>query len=342
MSVASRALGSKYELLSPLGSGAMGEVWRARDRATGEPVAAKVLRSELSHDQEVISRFVRERTILTSLAHPGIVRVRDLVVEGDELAIVMDLVEGSDLRQALRESGTLPPATAAGLVARVLDALAVAHAQGALHRDVKPDNVLLTQQWRTLEEGEIRLSDFSIARLAQESTVQATGLLGTPEYMPPELFAHGTTSAASDTYAAGVVLYELLAGRTPFAGPGTAFTIGNRAVTMQPPALPVAPELLGRSSPRSWPRTRDSARARPTRPRSCVAARPRSRGCRPFRCNRRRRRGRPRAKRASPPDRSAPLRRTPRSTSGAPTSTSSSPRRRREPPRARSSRSHRG
>ena len=265
MTVASRALGSKYELISPLGSGAMGEVWRARDRVTSEPVAAKVLRSELSHNQEIISRFVRERTILTGLAHPGIVRVRDLVVEGDELAIVMDLVEGSDLRQVLRESGTLPPSLAAGLVARVLDALAEAHAQGALHRDVKPDNVLLTQQWRTLEEGEVRLSDFSIARLAQESTVQATGLLGTPEYMPPELFAHGTTSAASDVYAAGVLLYELLAGRTPYAGPGTAFTIGNRAVTVQPPELPVAPELwalvsaLLAKDPRQRPRAVDAA-----------------------------------------------------------------------------------
>src|SRR4051812_2640567 len=147
MSVASRTLGGKYELVSRLGSGAMGEVWRARDRPTGEAVAAKVLRSEFSHNPEIVGRFVVERSILMSLAHPGIVRVRDLVVEGDDLGIVMDLVEGSDLRQVLREDGTLPPALATGVVARVLDALAAAHAQGALHRDVKPDNVLLTEQW---------------------------------------------------------------------------------------------------------------------------------------------------------------------------------------------------
>ncbi|WP_310961994.1 serine/threonine-protein kinase [Nocardioides terrisoli] len=243
MDVTSRALGSNYRLVSRIGTGAMGEVWRAEDIGAGTDVAAKVLRSEFSHNPEIVSRFVQERSILMGLDHPAIVRVRDLVVERDRLAIIMDLVDGSDLRAALREAGTLPPALAARVVARVLEGLAAAHSQGALHRDVKPDNVLLTHDWTQLRPDAIRISDFGIARLAQDSTVQATGLLGTPEYMPPELFEHGTSSAASDVYAAGVVLYELLAGRTPYAGSGTAYTIGNRAVTMEPPRLDL-PESL--------------------------------------------------------------------------------------------------
>lgn len=237
-----RALGSRYELVARLGSGAMGEVWQARDRVAGVDVAAKLLRSELTRDPEIVTRFVRERSILLGLSHPGIVRVRDLVVEGDDLAIVMDLVQGGDLRQRLREAGTLPPRLAVGIACAILDGLAVAHASGCLHRDVKPDNVLIAGSGE-FGPRDVRLSDFSIARLAQESTVMATGLLGTPAYMPPELFVRGSFSAASDVYAAGILLYELLAGRTPFAGPGTAHTVGNRHASAEPPRLPV-PDAL--------------------------------------------------------------------------------------------------
>ncbi|GAA4111615.1 hypothetical protein GCM10022215_07470 [Nocardioides fonticola] len=240
-----RALGSRYHLLERIGSGAMGEVWRAEDRTDGSVVAAKLLRSDLTSDPAIVARFVQERSILVTLRHPRIVRVRDLVVEGDDLAIVMDLVEGADLRHHLRERGTFAPELAVGVAGAVLDALAAAHEAGCLHRDVKPDNVLIARA-DDLGPDDVRLSDFSIARLAQESTVMATGLLGTPGYMPPELFVHGTFSAASDVYAAGVLLYELLAGRTPFAGPGTAHTVGNRHVAMAPPQLPV-PEPLWRA-----------------------------------------------------------------------------------------------
>ena len=237
-----RALGSRYELLDKLGSGAMGEVWRTRDRVSGELVASKLLRSDLTQDPEIVGRFIQERSILLGLDHPSIVRIRDLVVEGDDLAIVMDLVNGHDLKAQLRSAGTLSPRDAVSAVTAVLDAIGAAHAQGCLHRDVKPDNVLVEDGDGPLGE-RVRLSDFGIARLAQESTVQATGLLGTPSYMPPELFAEGRFSGASDVYAAGTVLYELLAGRTPFAGPGTANTIGFRHVTAEVPPLPVPAPL---------------------------------------------------------------------------------------------------
>lgn len=241
MTSAPRPLGSRYELRELLGSGAMGEVWRAVDRERGSEVAAKLLRAEFARDTEIVTRFIQERSILMDLRHPNIVRVHDLVVEGDRLGIVMDLVEGGDLRGRLRGVGTLGARDAVLVVSAILDGLAAAHAQGCLHRDVKPDNVLLSGP--VLDPGAVRLSDFSIARLAQESTVMATGLLGTPSYMPPELFLHGRFSAASDVYAAGVVLYELLAGRTPFSGPGTAHTVGHRHVTAAPPRIPV-PDAL--------------------------------------------------------------------------------------------------
>lgn len=237
-----RALGSRYELRERLGAGAMGEVWRAVDRTSGEHVAAKLLRETYVYDADIVGRFIQERSILLNLKHPRIVQVRDLVVEGTDLAIVMDLVEGRDLRRHLREVGTLPAREAVLVACAVLDALAAAHAANFLHRDIKPDNVLLEGGVPGDGSG-VRLSDFGIARLAQESTVQATGLIGTPGYMPPELFQYGRFSPASDVYAAGVLLYELLAGRTPFAGKGTVHTIGNRHVTVEPPALPVHPLL---------------------------------------------------------------------------------------------------
>jgi serine/threonine protein kinase len=236
-----RPLGSRYELLDLLGTGAMGEVWRARDRESDRELAAKVLRAEYARDTEIVTRFIQERSILMGLRHPNIVAVHDLVVEGERLGIIMELVDGGDLRGRLRATGTLHRRDAVTATCSVLDALAEAHAQGCLHRDVKPDNVLLTGTIG--EPGAVKLSDFSIARLAQESTVMATGLLGTPGYMPPELFVHGQFSAASDVYAAGVLLYELLAGRTPFAGSGTAHTIGNRHVSAEPPRIPVEDEL---------------------------------------------------------------------------------------------------
>ncbi|HEY1135017.1 MAG TPA: serine/threonine-protein kinase [Nocardioides sp.] len=237
-----RALGSRYELRERLGSGAMGEVWRAVDRTTSEHVAAKLLRETYVYDADIVGRFIQERSILLNLKHPQIVQVRDLVVEGNDLAIVMDLVEGRDLRRHLREVRTLSAREAVIVACAVLDALDAAHRASFLHRDIKPDNVLLEGGVPGDGSG-VRLSDFGIARLAQESTVQATGLIGTPGYMPPELFQYGKFSPASDVYAAGVLLYELLAGRTPFAGKGTVHTIGNRHVTVEPPSLPVHPLL---------------------------------------------------------------------------------------------------
>ena len=233
------ALGASYRLVELIGSGAAGEVWRATVAPHDDQVAAKLLKPEHAADPGLVERFVRERSVLVSLRHPGIVRVRDLVVEGDRLAIVMDLVPGGSLRDVLAERGTLPPADATTLVAEVLDALGAAHARQVSHRDVKPDNVLLAEPWRPGLRGAVRVGDFGIASVVGERERTTTGLLGTPWYMAPELISHGRSGPEADVYAAGVVLYELLAGRTPFAGPGTDFTVAYRHVTSVPPVLDV-------------------------------------------------------------------------------------------------------
>ena len=237
-----RALGSRYELIERIGSGAMGEVWRAWDQKEKTEVAAKLMHRHFARDVDVVGRFIRERSILVSLHHPNIVEIVDLVVEGDDLALVMEFVEGGNLGAYRRAVGTMSAQMAVSTVCGILAGLAFAHERGVLHRDIKPDNVLLAG-YSMPGEGTVLLSDFGIARLSQETTVQATGLLGTPYYMPPELFESGIFSQLSDVYATGIVLYELLAGRTPFEGGLSPLAVGMRHVVSMPPRLPVNDRL---------------------------------------------------------------------------------------------------
>ncbi|WIE57604.1 serine/threonine-protein kinase [Curtobacterium sp. MCLR17_031] len=236
-------LGASYRLVELLGTGATGEVWRVEHSATGEAFAAKLLRAELAADPQIVERFVRERSVLLALQHPSIVRVRDLVVEGDRLAIVMDLVPGGSARDLLASNGPLLPRDALTITAETLDALTAAHEQDITHRDVKPDNVLLQTAWAPGATGAVRVTDFGIASVVAERERTTTGLLGTPQYMAPESISHGRSGPAADVYGAGVMLYELLSGRTPFAGPGTDFAVAYRHVTSNPPPLDV-PDAL--------------------------------------------------------------------------------------------------
>ncbi|GAA1496884.1 serine/threonine-protein kinase [Paeniglutamicibacter kerguelensis] len=237
------ALGASYRLEEPLGSGAVGEVWRVSSASGGPDLAAKLLRPEHAQDPTLVERFVRERSVLLALRHPNIVAVRDLVVEGDRLAIVMDYVTGGSVRDLLESRLTLPAGEALALCAEVLDALASAHAGSATHRDIKPDNVLLAESWRPGLQGAVKVSDFGIASVIGERTRHTTGMVGTPQYMPPELLSQGEIGPAADIYATGIMLYELVAGRTPFAGAGTDFTLAYRHVTTLPPRLDLPEEL---------------------------------------------------------------------------------------------------
>jgi serine/threonine protein kinase, bacterial len=213
MPVAIRTLGSRYLLDEQIGQGGMGVVWRGRDKIIGTHYAIKVLRSEYAADPDAVTRFVRERTVLMKFRHPAVVSVHDMIVEGDQLALVMDLVDGGDLNgYRQRSGGVLSGAETARIGAQICDGLAAAHAAGIVHRDLKPANVLLTG-------GEVRLADFGVARIVGDNSSTTTGtVLGTAAYLAPEMLTGSEPSAASDMYALGVTLYEVLGGQPPFTG----------------------------------------------------------------------------------------------------------------------------
>jgi serine/threonine-protein kinase len=209
-----KALGSRYRLGDQLGTGAMGRVFAGTDEQ-GKAYAFKVLRDELVEDPELVARFLQERSILVGLRHPNLVGVHDLVVEGETVAIVMDLVGGGDLRARLTAEKSLLPAEVARIGAGVAAALAAVHQAGVVHRDVKPENVLM--------DGTVpRLTDFGISRLATATDLGRRSLLvGTPQYLAPELGKGLEATPASDLYSLGILLYELCCGVTPFAGQST-------------------------------------------------------------------------------------------------------------------------
>ncbi|MEU9354443.1 serine/threonine-protein kinase [Streptomyces griseoloalbus] len=247
-----RPVGSKYLLEEPLGRGATGTVWRARQRETagaeaavpgqpGETVAIKVLKEELANDADVVMRFLRERSVLLRLTHPNIVRVRDLVVEGDLLALVMDLIDGPDLHRHLRENGPFTPVAAALLTAQIADALGASHADGVVHRDLKPANVLLRQSGGEMHP---MLTDFGIARLADSPGLTRTHeFVGTPAYIAPESAEGRPQTSAVDIYGAGILLYELVTGRPPFSG-GSALEVLHQHLSAEPRRPSTVPDPL--------------------------------------------------------------------------------------------------
>ncbi|WP_338697112.1 serine/threonine-protein kinase [Streptomyces sp. Q6] len=247
-----RPVGSKYLLEEPLGRGATGTVWRARQRETagaeaavagqpGETVAIKVLKEELANDADVVMRFLRERSVLLRLTHPNIVRTRDLVVEGELLALVMDLIDGPDLHRYLRENGPFSPVAASLLTAQIADALAASHADGVVHRDLKPANVLLKQDDRGMHP---MLTDFGIARLADSPGLTRTHeFVGTPAYVAPESAEGRPQTSAVDVYGAGILLYELVTGRPPFAG-GSALEVLHQHLSAEPRRPSTVPDPL--------------------------------------------------------------------------------------------------
>ncbi len=238
-----RRIGSRYTAHQILGRGSAA-VWLGE--GPEGPVAIKLLREDLSSDQELVGRFVQERTALLGLEHPHVVSVRDLVVDGNDLALVMDLVRGTDLRTRLDRERRLAPEAAVAIAADVADGLAAAHAAGVVHRDVKPENVLLDMQGPLGPGGSHRalLTDFGVAKLIDTPRrTRASKIIGTPDYLAPEIVEGLPPRAAVDIYALATVLYELLAGFTPFGG-GHPGAVLRRHVTESVVPLPGIPDEL--------------------------------------------------------------------------------------------------
>lgn len=217
-----RQLGSQYLLIERVGRGGMGEVWRGTD-SHGQPRAFKLLLPHFSEEPDVVRRFFAERQVLASIRHPNVVGVHDLVVEGTTLAIVMDWVEGQDLRRYVRERGTLASGLACWIVGQVALGLSAVHAAHIVHRDVKPENILLDLNSDSMK---VKLTDFGVSKVIEESDAPTpTAIAGTPAYMAPEIINGQPPTAQSDLYALGIVLYELLCGLTPFAGMSSGPTL---------------------------------------------------------------------------------------------------------------------
>ena len=232
-----RHLGSSYIMETRIGAGAQGEVWRGRRTDARETLAFKVLRAELVENPDVVERFIKERSTLLRVRSPYVVAIRDVVIEGSTFAIVMDYVNGGDLRDLLRSHGSLPPAQVASLGTRIAQGLSAVHRAGVIHRDIKPANVLLSSRPSrggdpaetvvvgVAPGGEVpetvvpRLADFGVARICDTfSASHLTGAIGTPLYMAPEILSMQAPTSAADIYSLGIMLYEMTCGTTPFVG----------------------------------------------------------------------------------------------------------------------------
>jgi serine/threonine-protein kinase len=223
-------LSGRYELSHLVARGGMAEVYRAHDRLLDRPVALKILFPELSVDRAFVERFRREAQAAANLSHPNIVPVFDWGEDGGTYFIVMEFIDGRALSSILRGAGPMHPDRAAEIAADVAVALAYAHRHGVIHRDVKPGNVLIT------EDGIVKVTDFGIARAinTEESLTQTGAVMGTATYFSPEQAEGLGVDARSDIYSLGVVLFEMVTGRPPFLG-DTPVAVASKHVRENPP-----------------------------------------------------------------------------------------------------------
>ncbi|MBN1967378.1 MAG: protein kinase, partial [Anaerolineae bacterium] len=240
----SRVIGN-YRIEARLGRGGMSTVYRARQLTMQRDVAIKVMSAELATEPQFISRFEREAQVIANLEHPRILPVHDYGHEGEFFFLVMRMVDGESLRDRLL-SGALSLATAAHLIEQIASALDYAHGRGVIHRDLKPNNVLIDKLDNAY------LMDFGIAKLmAASQQLTATGMvMGTPAYMAPEQWRGEPVDVRTDVYSLGVMLYEMVLGCQPFEAADTPFTLMYKHLNDPPPAprtlLPDLPEAVER------------------------------------------------------------------------------------------------
>ena len=226
------SFGGRYELLSRIAIGGMGEVWEATDHVIGRTVAIKILKDEYMGDPGFLERFRAEARHAALVNHEGIASVFDYGEENGSAFLVMELVPGEALSTILERDGALSSDKTLDIVAQTASALQAAHAAGLVHRDIKPGNLLITP------DGRVKITDFGIARIADQVPLTATGqVMGTVQYLSPEQASGHAASPATDVYSLGIVAYECLAGKRPFTGESQV-AIAMAQINEQPPPLP--------------------------------------------------------------------------------------------------------
>jgi eukaryotic-like serine/threonine-protein kinase len=229
-SLAGRLLDGRYAVTARIAHGGMATVYLAMDTRLDREVALKVMHAELARDDDFVRRFIGEAKSVARLSHQNVVAVYDQGEDGPFLYLAMEYVPGRTLKEMLADSGRLPPAVALEIMTGVLDGLAAAHVSGIVHRDVKPENVLLTP------DGRIKVADFGLARALTAAGHTRTGLLvGTVAYVPPEQVTGDSAGPRGDVYSAGVMLFEMLTGRVPFTG-DTPLSVAYQHVNADVPA----------------------------------------------------------------------------------------------------------
>lgn len=233
-----KVLADRYRLVELIGTGGMAMVYRALDQRTGHYVAVKLLRPEYCKNAEFVSRFQREAEAASKMSHHNIVNLLDVSMDGENRYLVMELVTGKTLKQVIQERGRISPTAAAQITLRILSAIQHAHQNGIIHRDIKPQNILVN------EEGQIKVADFGIARIADSSTLTVGNhVMGTVHYYSPEQASGQSADERSDIYSVGVVLYEMLTGRMPFNGDTIVSIAMQHMYTPPPPIESIAPEV---------------------------------------------------------------------------------------------------
>ena len=211
MNLEGRLLGNRYEIIEQIGNGGMATVYKAKCHVLNRYVAVKILKEEYTTDDEFVKRFNTEAQSAASLTHPNIVSVYDVGSEGDLHYIVMELVKGKTLKEIINEDGALSWKWSVNVAIQIASALETAHKNNIIHRDIKPHNIIIT------EDGIAKVTDFGIAKAVSNSTITAFGsTMGSVHYFSPEHARGGFTDAKSDLYSLGVVLYEMVTGRLPF------------------------------------------------------------------------------------------------------------------------------
>ncbi|WP_197281134.1 MULTISPECIES: protein kinase domain-containing protein [unclassified Mycobacterium] len=226
----SALLDGRYLVQSKIASGGTSTVYRGLDTRLDRPVAVKVMDSRYAGDEQFLTRFQREARTVARLKDPGLVAVYDQGLDSRHPFLVMELVEGGTLRELLAERGPMPPYAVAAVLRPVLGGLAAAHRSGLVHRDVKPENVLIS------DDGDVKIADFGLVRAVAAAGITSTSvILGTVAYLSPEQVRDGDASPRSDVYSAGILAYELLTGRTPFTGDSPLAIAYQRLDTEVPP-----------------------------------------------------------------------------------------------------------